>query len=102
MPFLGSFRRVTPGRAWPRCNRGWPGESVPVEAGPGVQTYAGALIRRGAATAEVTATGARNKFGRTAEPVRTAHVVSSQQQAVHAERVQGICTPSHKRGQTLQ
>ena len=58
------------------------GESVPVEAGPGVQTYAGALVRRGEAVAEVTATGARTKFGRTAELVRTAHVVSSQQIAV--------------------
>jgi len=58
------------------------GESVPIEAGAGVQTYAGALIRRGEAVAEVTATGARTKFGRTAELVRTAHVVSSQQKAV--------------------
>jgi H+-transporting ATPase len=58
------------------------GESVPIEAGPGVQTYAGALVRRGEAVAEVTATGARTKFGRTAELVRTAHVVSSQQRAV--------------------
>ncbi len=58
------------------------GESVPVEAGAGVQTYAGALVRRGEAVAEVTATGAQTKFGRTAELVRTAHVVSSQQKAV--------------------
>jgi H+-transporting ATPase len=58
------------------------GESIPVEAGAGVQTYAGALVRRGEAAAEVTATGARTKFGRTAELVRTAHVVSSQQKAV--------------------
>jgi len=58
------------------------GESVPIEAGPGVETYAGALVRRGEAVAEVTATGARTKFGRTAELVRTAHVVSSQQKAV--------------------
>ena len=58
------------------------GESVPIEAGPGLQTYAGALVRRGEAVAEVTATGARTKFGRTAELVRTAHVVSSQQKAV--------------------
>jgi E1-E2 ATPase len=43
---------------------------------------AGALVRRGEAVAEVTATGARTKFGRTAELVRTAHVVSSQQKAV--------------------
>ena len=58
------------------------GESVPIEAGSGLQTYAGALIRRGEAVAEVIATGARTKFGRTAELVRTAHVVSSQQKAV--------------------
>ncbi|MDR3454899.1 MAG: HAD-IC family P-type ATPase [Rhodoferax sp.] len=58
------------------------GESVPIEAGAGLQTYAGALVRRGEAVAEVTATGARTKFGRTAELVRTAHVVSSQQKAV--------------------
>ncbi|MGB6485587.1 MAG: HAD-IC family P-type ATPase [Steroidobacteraceae bacterium] len=58
------------------------GESIPIEAGPGLQTYAGALVRRGEAVAEVTATGARTKFGRTAELVRTAHVVSSQQKAV--------------------
>ncbi len=58
------------------------GESMPIEAGPGLQTYAGALVRRGEAVAEVTATGARTKFGRTAELVRTAHVDSSQQKAV--------------------
>jgi H+-transporting ATPase len=58
------------------------GESVPIEAGAGVQTYAGALVRRGEAVAQVTATGARTKFGRTAELVRTAQVVSSQQKVV--------------------
>jgi H+-transporting ATPase len=58
------------------------GESVPVEAGAGFETYAGALVRRGEAVAEVTATGARTKFGRTAELVRTAHVESSQQKTV--------------------
>jgi len=36
----------------------------------------------GEAVAEVTATGAHTKFGRTAELVRTAHVVSTQQNAV--------------------
>jgi len=61
------------------------GESVPIEAGPGLQTYAGALVRRGEATAIVTATGARTKFGHTAELVRTAHVESTQQKTV--ERV---------------
>jgi H+-transporting ATPase len=58
------------------------GESIPIEAGPGRQTYAGALVRRGAATALVTATGARTKFGRTAELVRTAHVVGTQEKTV--------------------
>src|SRR5208337_3858747 len=48
------------------------GESVPIEAGAGLQTFAGALVRRGEAVAEVMATGARTKFGRTAELVRTA------------------------------
>jgi H+-transporting ATPase len=61
------------------------GESVPIEAGPGFKTYAGALVRRGEAVAEVTATGPHTKFGRTAELVRTAHVESTQQKAV--ERV---------------
>jgi H+-transporting ATPase len=58
------------------------GESVPIEASAGFETYAGALVRRGEAVAEVTATGARTKFGRTAELVRTAHVESTQQKAV--------------------
>lgn len=58
------------------------GESLPVEAGPGTETYAGVLVRRGEAMAEVVATGAHTKFGRTAELVRTAYVVSTQQKAV--------------------
>jgi H+-transporting ATPase len=58
------------------------GESIATEAGPGFNTFAGALVRRGEAVARVTATGTRTKFGRTAELVRTAHVVSSQQKAV--------------------
>ncbi|MGD0348660.1 MAG: HAD-IC family P-type ATPase [Terracidiphilus sp.] len=58
------------------------GESLPIEAGPGMDTFAGALVRRGEATAAVTATGVRTKFGRTAELVRTAHVMSTQQKAV--------------------
>ena len=35
------------------------GESVPLEAAAGFETYAGALVRRGQAVAEVIATGAR-------------------------------------------
>jgi len=58
------------------------GESVPIEAGVGFNTFAGALVRRGEAIAEVTATGSSTKFGRTAELIRTAHVVSTQQKAV--------------------
>ena len=58
------------------------GESVPIEAGPGLQTYAGALVRRGEAIAEVTGTGGRTKFGQTTELIRTAHVVSTQQKVV--------------------
>jgi H+-transporting ATPase len=58
------------------------GESIPIEAGPEWQTFAGALVRRGEATAIVTATGARTKFGHTAELIRTAHVESTQQKTV--------------------
>ncbi len=58
------------------------GESIPIETGPGLQSYAGALVRRGEATAIVTATGAGTKFGHTAELVRTAHVESTQQKTV--------------------
>lgn len=58
------------------------GESMPTDAGVGVLAYAGALIRRGEATAQVTATGDKTKFGRTAELIRRAHAESSQQKAV--------------------
>jgi len=58
------------------------GESVPVEAGADFYTYAGALVRRGEATAKVMATGPRTKFGRSVELIRTAHVESTEQKAV--------------------
>ena len=58
------------------------GESLPVEASAGRETFAGALVRRGEALAEVVATGARTKFGKTAELVRTGHSVSEQQKAI--------------------
>ncbi len=48
------------------------GESLPVEAGTGAVVYAGAVVRRGEATGEITATGVRTYFGKTAELVRTA------------------------------
>ena len=52
------------------------GESLPVEVGPGAAAYAGAVIKRGEANGEVTATGPRTYFGKTAELVRTAKAVS--------------------------
>lgn len=58
------------------------GESVPVEVGPDKTAYAGALVRRGAAIAEIIATGQRTYFGKTAELVRIAHAESSEQRAV--------------------
>jgi H+-transporting ATPase len=60
------------------------GESVPVDANPGGQVYAGSLVRRGQAIAEVTATGTRTYFGRAAELVRTARSASTEQAAVFA------------------
>ncbi|MDA8252309.1 MAG: cation-transporting P-type ATPase, partial [Rhodospirillales bacterium] len=58
------------------------GEPVPAEAGPGATAYAGALVRRGEATALVTATGARTYSGRAAELVRIAHAESAEQRAI--------------------
>jgi H+-transporting ATPase len=58
------------------------GESLPAEAEGGKIAYAGALVRRGEATAEIVATGTRTYFGRAAELLRIAHVESSEQQAV--------------------
>ena len=58
------------------------GESLPVEAGAGADAYAGALVRRGEARAEVTATGERTKFGRSAELIRNAFVESTEQRAI--------------------
>src|ERR1039458_9393778 len=59
------------------------GESVPIEAGAGFETYAGALVRRGEAVAVVTATGARTKFGR-AGPAQRARPLNG----THAARRQ--------------
>ena len=58
------------------------GESVPVDANSGDAVCAGALVRRGQAIAEVTATGSRTYFGRAAELVRTAHSASTEQVAI--------------------
>ncbi|MFZ1105229.1 MAG: HAD-IC family P-type ATPase [Hyphomicrobiaceae bacterium] len=58
------------------------GESVPVEGDLGGLVYAGSLVRRGQAVAEVTATGARTYFGRADELVRTARAASTEQAAI--------------------
>lgn len=58
------------------------GESLAVEAGPGRDAYAGAIVRRGEAVAEVTATGSRTFSGRTAELVRIAHPENAEQRAI--------------------
>jgi H+-transporting ATPase len=60
------------------------GESIPVELPAGKTAYAGGLVRRGEAVAEVTATGGKTYFGRTAELVSVAHVESTEQKAVLA------------------
>lgn len=60
------------------------GESIPVELEEGKTAYAGGLVRRGEAIAEVTATGSKTYFGRTAELVSVAHVESTEQKAVLA------------------
>jgi H+-transporting ATPase len=58
------------------------GESVPIEASAGFTAYAGALIRRGEAIAEIVATGVHTKFGHSAELIRTAHVESTEQKTM--------------------
>jgi H+-transporting ATPase len=58
------------------------GESVPVDANPGSRVYAGSIVRRGQAVAEVTTTGSRTYFGRTTELVRIAHSGSTEQKAI--------------------
>ncbi len=52
------------------------GESAEVDAGVGGDLYSGAVVRRGEATGEVRATGARTFFGTTAQLTRTATTVS--------------------------
>jgi H+-transporting ATPase len=52
------------------------GESAPVEVDRGKTAYAGSLVKRGQASGEVTATGQRTYFGKTAELVGAAKTVS--------------------------
>ncbi len=51
------------------------GESEPVPGTVGTTLYSSAVVRRGEASAEVTSTGARTFYGKTAELVRTARTV---------------------------
>ena len=60
------------------------GESVPVEASAGGSAYAGTVVKRGEASGEVTATGSRTKFGKTAELVRTARTAGHLQETIFA------------------
>lgn len=48
------------------------GEALPVEGAVGKTVYSGSVVKRGEATVEVTATGSRTFFGKTAELVRIA------------------------------
>jgi H+-transporting ATPase len=58
------------------------GESLPVEVTSGGMGYAGTTVQHGEATALVTATGARTRFGRTAELVRTAKSQSNLERVI--------------------
>ena len=58
------------------------GESAPVEGGAGTDAYAGAVVKRGEASGEVTVTGTHTYFGKTAELVRTAKTVSHLQEII--------------------
>jgi H+-transporting ATPase len=52
------------------------GETLPVELATGNRAHAGSTVQQGEATAEVTATGAKTQFGKTAELVRVAKTAS--------------------------
>ena len=58
------------------------GESAEVEVAAGGVCYSGSIVRRGEATGEVTATGARTYFGHTAELVRTAKTASHLEETI--------------------
>ena len=58
------------------------GESQAVEVTQGKPAYAGSLVKRGQASGDVTATGSKTYFGKTAELVRTAKTVSHLQSMI--------------------
>jgi H+-transporting ATPase len=58
------------------------GESVAASVESGKTAYAGSMVRGGEATSEVTATGARTFFGKTAELVRTAGSANRQEHEI--------------------
>jgi H+-transporting ATPase len=60
------------------------GESLPVEKTAGATVYAGSHLKHGEADGEVTATGQRTYFGKTAELVKTAKTASHLQEIIFA------------------
>jgi H+-transporting ATPase len=60
------------------------GESLPVEKSAGATVYAGSQLEHGEADGEVTATGQRTYFGKTAELVKTAKTASHLQEIIFA------------------
>ena len=67
------------------------GESAAVSVEPGKMAYAGSMVRGGEATGEVTATGARTFFGKTAELVRTAGSANRQEHEIVAVVKEPVC-----------
>ncbi|MGC8553477.1 MAG: plasma-membrane proton-efflux P-type ATPase [Phycisphaerae bacterium] len=60
------------------------GESAPVELAVGGDARSGSVVKRGEAAAEVTATGSKSFFGKTAELVRTAKTIGHMEQIIFA------------------
>ncbi|WP_019938209.1 plasma-membrane proton-efflux P-type ATPase [Bordetella sp. FB-8] len=60
------------------------GESLAVDAGPGMPAYTGSVVQQGEASGEVTATGSHTYFGRTAELVRTSNAPGHMQRTIFA------------------
>lgn len=60
------------------------GESLPVEKSAGATVYAGSHLKHGEADGEVTATGPRTYFGKTADLVKTAKTASHLEEVIFA------------------